>query len=124
MCHFTDFFQSFDWGMLKGKSHKILDLTNEYGNCDSCGKSCGNGIWNEADQASHPQKSHNKQKDSCQNSCHNQPVKAVFRSNPCHDRCKCGGGACNLNLTSSQKRDDKTSCNGGVKPLLRCNTAC
>ena len=101
---------------------EIFELTDHDGHSNSSCKSGGDGVRNKTDQCTKMAKSHQNQKDSCQDRRDHQSIQTIFRHNASYDRRKCSCRSRNLYAAATQSRDHKSCHNCGENTCLRTDT--
>ena len=107
-----------------GQAHKILDLPDNDGHGDTCGKAGGYGIRNEFDQRSKPQQTHDDQDNAGHDGGDHQTAHSLGGDYPCNN----GGKGCrrpgDLHAASSQKGNEEAGNDRSIDTLLRSHAGC
>ena len=105
----------------KGQAEEILDLTDDDGHRNTCGKARGNGHGDVLNERPEMTDTHDNEHQSRKNGRNDESRQTVSCDNTRNNGRKRGGRSRNVDVTTAKKRNGNACDNSGVKSLLGRN---
>ena len=87
--------------VLVNDTREVLDLSDEEGDCNACGKACCDRVGNIFKKASESADTHDDKDDARHDRCDHETFSSVLHDDACNDGGKSCRGACDLDSASA-----------------------